>query len=148
MKISRLLLIVLCCWTAPILAAESLSQQLTNCASITSDAKRLACFDSLTKTTPVPVPAAKKSSDIFGFEDKQINKLSPQQIAVKVVSVSSDARGKKIFTLVNGQVWRQTEYGTYHLKTDKAVFIKKGALGSFFLGQVDRNRKIRVKRIK
>jgi len=144
MKIKLVIIITLLCGSSSAIAAQLLSQQLKSCAVITNDKKRLSCFDRLTKATTNTTD----NKDIFGFESKKVNHLSPEQVAVQVVNVRTDARDKKIFTLASGQVWQQKESGTYNLKANKAVFIKKGALGSFFLGQLERNRKIRVKRIK
>lgn len=150
--------------------ADSLNEQLLQCRTVDNDIARLQCFDDATQhmnkatkeikaavikqsapvaaATPPAVVAPKTQTEIFGFESQQIRNATPDKLLVTVVEVTKSLRGKSTFTLANGQVWKQKDSESYRLKSDKQVFIKKGALGSFFLGQEGRNKKIRVKRTK
>jgi len=139
--------------------AQSLKHQVANCAMVKQADKRLACFDALTvklsPTAQTKVADAQPASDaimvnkkqLFGFESKQMA-MTPEQLDVTVVKIKKGPRGKSTFFLASGQVWKQINNEQYRLKADQQVFIKKGALGSFFLGQNHRNKKIRIKRIK
>jgi len=141
--------------------AQLLEQTMANCAMVKQDNKRLACFDALTVKL-IPTPALKAVSadvaptsdavvvskkQLFGFESKQMA-ITPEQLDVTVVKIKKGPRGKSTFFLASGQVWKQSNNDLYRLKAGQQVFIKKGALGSFFLGQSHRNKKIRIKRIK
>lgn len=126
-------------------SAMSLKQQLTECAAVSNDKARLQCYDAI--TAPETKQLVIDQTELFGFESKQ-KLLTPEKVLVDIVHVKKGPRGKSTFTLSNGQVWKQKEAQTYKLKAGKQVFIKKGALGSFFLGQADRKKKIRIKRIK
>ena len=147
--------------------ASSLQQQLSTCSAVDNDIVRLQCFDKLSSIPALASAAAMKATtttksskpsvnnaqlvqnknEIFGFEAQQ-TRLTPEQLSVTVSSISKGVRGQLTFTLKNGQVWKQKDNTSFRLKADKQVYIKKGALGSFFLGQEGRNKKIRVKRLK
>ena len=146
LKLISTVLVVALPYTATATAtATTLQQQLTKCASISKDKPRLKCFDQISLKPSQQLVVDKQ--ELFGFESKQ-TLLTPEKVLVEVVNINKGPRGKSTFTLANGQVWKQTDSIGYRLKPEKQVFIKKGALGSFFLGQVDRNKKIRIKRIK
>jgi hypothetical protein len=96
--------------------------------------------------------AANKESqplqEYFGIEEKQIKEQSVDKIYATVVKVIKNARKKRIFTLDNGQVWRQTETDSLSIKQDDIIYIERGILGSFYMSKDQVNRKFRVKRIK
>jgi len=126
--------------------ASTLQQDLESCGALKDNSKRLDCFDLLVKK-PQPKIVVIEEKELFGFESKQ-SLLTPEELLVTVVKVKKGVRGKLTFTLANGQVWKQSNNERFKLKADAQVYIKKAALGSFFLGQVDRNKRTRIKRIK
>jgi mannose-6-phosphate isomerase class I len=84
----------------------------------------------------------------FGQEDKQRTKNLIKEIQAQVVLVKKGTHGKQIITLNNGQVWRQTDSTYLKLRKGQAIIIKRGAMGSFFIGKHSTNKRIRAKRIK
>jgi hypothetical protein len=84
----------------------------------------------------------------FGQEDKQRTKDLIKEIQAQVVLVKKGTYGKQIITLNNGQVWRQTDSTYLKLRKGQAIIIKRGAMGSFFIGKHSTNKRIRAKRIK
>ena len=88
-----------------------------------------------------------KQQAIFGHEKKQINKDLINQIIAKIAKVKKNSYGNQIITLVNGQVWQQTGSTRLRLKKDQIVIIERGAMGSFFIGKENVNKRIRAKRI-
>jgi hypothetical protein len=88
-----------------------------------------------------------KQQAIFGHEQKQFNKDLINQIVAKIVKVKKNSYGNQIITLVNGQVWQQTGSTRLRLKKDQIVIIERGAMGSFFIGKENVNKRIRAKRI-
>lgn len=84
----------------------------------------------------------------FGMENKQSAKNLIEQIQAKVVKVKKGPYGDQIITLDNGQVWRQTDDTRLKLSEGHQVTIKRGMLGSFFIGKENVNRRMRAKRVK
>jgi hypothetical protein len=117
---------------------------------------------------PAPAPEAPTRSllDWFGFsrppppatKPEEFGKPAPEQdelkeISSNVIEFAKTARGKALFVLENGQVWRQIDGdGTVVLdpqqgKTMK-VLIERGFLGSYNLIIEGRNGLIKVTRIR
>jgi len=99
------------------------------------------------------VPAVEPTPDaeaIFGLEPKrEPEEERPHKRQLKWTKKKRDAYGKWIITLENGQVWRQTDSTRFSFKnSEQWVVVSRGALGSYFLGEPERNRRIRVKRVK
>ena len=84
----------------------------------------------------------------FGQEDKQRTNNLIKEIQAEIVQVKKGAYGQQIITLNNGQVWRQTDSTSLRLKKGHIVIIKRGAMGSFFIGKENLNKRIRAKRVK
>jgi hypothetical protein len=84
----------------------------------------------------------------FGQEDKQRTKNLIKEIQAQVVLVKKGTYGKQIITLNNGQVWRQKDSTYLKLRKGQTIIIKRGAMGSFFIGKHSTNKRIRAKRIK
>jgi hypothetical protein len=151
---------------------------VVKCAEITDAPKRLACFDAATAgakaalATPVPAAAAspakeKNILDWFGFPRSQpvtktedFGKAAPEPGPNEVTEVSSNvlefaktARGKALFVLENGQVWRQIDgdstdvYAPAGGETMK-VTIDTGMFNSYNLVIVGRRGLIKVTRLK
>jgi hypothetical protein len=99
------------------------------------------------------VPAVEPTPDavaIFGLEHKQKpEEERPDELQVKWTKKKKDTYGKWIIILENGQVWRQIDNTRFSFNnSEQWVVISRGVLGSFFLGEPDGYRQIRVKRVK
>ncbi|NRA69762.1 MAG: hypothetical protein HRU24_01985 [Gammaproteobacteria bacterium] len=142
--------------------AQTIEQQLNQCAQISQASARLSCFDTLTtahSTTRAPIvkviapeqptvkAAVQEVQPLFGFETKVISQ-TPERIIASITSLSKNPYGLYKISLDNGQVWKQMSSTQFKLSTNEQIFIKKGALGSFLLGKEGRNKSIRVKRVK
>lgn len=99
------------------------------------------------------VPAVEPTPDaeaIFGLEHKQKpEEERPDELRLKWTKKMKDVYGKWIITLENGQVWRQTDSIPFNFRnSEQWVVVYRGLAGGFFLGEPDRNKRIRVKRVK
>ncbi|WDI33201.1 hypothetical protein PUV54_08325 [Hyphococcus flavus] len=153
--------------------AQGLSSNLLECRSIADDARRLACFDQavvgLSDVTAdaqskpesnISVAEALSPEEKFGREDLPETKEQIQerrekelrQLTAKVAEIAENRRGKYVFILENGQVWRQLSSDTNKLllpnDEEVSVEIKRRFLGAHSLSLVDDNRSVRVERIK
>ena len=161
-------------------ASRDALAEMAKCADVTDAAERLKCFDAAIPrarsalATPAPAAvaapqAATKSGflDWFGFArpDKpatkeDFGKPPPEpgpgevtEITAGVIEFARTARGKALFVLDNGQVWRQIDSdGTAVLDPSPGrpmrVTIGRGALGSYNLEIEGRNGLIKVNRLK
>jgi hypothetical protein len=148
--------------------------ELAKCADIADSAERLKCFDAAVPraksalAAPAPAPEAPGRSllEWFGFsrppppvtKPEEFGKPAPEpaelsEIRSDVIEYAKTLRGKALFVLDNGQVWRQLDSdGTVVLdppqgKTMKVV-IERGFLGSYNLTIEGRNGLIKVTRLK
>ena len=149
---------------------------LAVCARLTDDAQRLACYDAAVRLEaaataeqparhvekepqdPPPAPAAvtvqappaveQASAAEFGMETKQVEKRQLDALQARVQKVRKDPYGRLIVTLDNGQVWRQSESGSYPLADGDRITIERGFLSAFYLQVDGLNRRIKVQRSK
>lgn len=157
--------------------ARDALEEIAKCAAIAESAARLACYDAAAPkvksalTAPPPQAQEKEKSwlDWFGFakpkppatKPEDFGKPPPEtkepgeltQISATVVELAKTARGKALFVLDNGQVWRQLDAdGTEVLFPDPGqtlkVTIEVGFLGSYNLTIEGRNGLIKVTRLK
>lgn len=84
----------------------------------------------------------------FGNEKELIAQQSVDKIYATVVKVTKNGRNKRVFTMDNGQVWRQTQSDSLKIKQGDTIYIDRGILGSFYMSKDDVNRKFKVKRVK
>ena len=144
---------------------------LQACVGITEDSQRLACFDreigalsgaaaasgasaAGAGATAAPLtPEQKMGLSAEGIRkleaDKGINPGAkpPQELGAHLASVSRNSAGRAVFTLDNGQVWRQSETRAhFEAHAGDAVKITTGALGSFWLS-TDTHNWTRVERV-
>jgi len=129
----------------------------SQCAAITDDTRRLACYDALFRSSgraapteaqaaptqpagvaaAVAVPAAAAPEQDFGLSGQQRARRdgadeSVDEIRAVVVELHASRVGKPAYTLDNGQRWRQVEATSRPmLKVGATVVIRKAALGSF-----------------
>lgn len=132
----------------PIIAAPAafaqtdLMGRVVACAGLEDEAKRHACFDVLT-------PELRgQGVKAFGETKKAATPAEPDQISLKVSAIDRAEDGM-VFTMENGQVWKQSD--TRQLggfgKGPWTAEIRKGMLGSFALS-VNGSASIKVKRVK
>jgi hypothetical protein len=141
-------------WGAPVS-----SEALQSCAKLTDDRERLACFDrAVAVATPTPgngfgapaaatpqreAPAPLTDEQKMGLPAERILKLQApadaappklKELTVKIQTVSTNAAGREVFTLDNGQVWQQSELDPkFSVASGDTVKITHGALGSFWM---------------
>ena len=122
-----------------------------SCAQITDDKERLACFDreyALQKDrkqtggpAPASPPAQLSPEQAMGLTPGKILQLqgSPsdtdlKELTARIQGVSSNASGRAVITLDNGQVWQQVEADSkFAVRPGDSVRITKAVLGSFFM---------------
>lgn len=144
-------------------AAAPAASGFEACAQISDDRQRLACFDreaALQKkarqtglpavTAPAAPPAATTSTQSapalspeqrMGLTAGKILELQGatgqgalKELIAKIQGVSTNATGRGVFTLDNGQIWRQVEPDpSFTVGSGDTVRITKGLLGSFFM---------------
>jgi hypothetical protein len=112
-------------------------------------------------TAPPPAPAVPQLTpeQKFGLTSNQVARqeeargtaaVKPPlaQVQTQVVQVSGSSTGQAIFTLENGQTWRQTENrSSFSLHPGDRVTVSKGALGSFWISSGPHN-SARVERVR
>lgn len=160
---------------APLAVAATSNAALKACTKLSDDAARLACFDrevaALTareaappaaaagKAAPAPAaaPPVRQLSEEqkMGLTPGRIQQLerpptappSPSSMTVAIQSNSVDGNGHQLFTLANGQIWRQVEVDShFSVKPGDSITITKGALGSYFMS-LGKHRNTRVSRV-
>jgi hypothetical protein len=163
---TRYFVVVCFAWIAPLCAAEPLAGLLA-CRELSDAAARLACFDRETATLEVNTAARATASTrpVRALDPKQQFGLPEQTVAkqevaagtraaetaaieVHISQVSQTANGRGIFTLDNGQVWRQVVADADVLaKPGDVVTISRGVLGSYWL-QTKSKRGCKVTRVR
>ena len=144
------------------------------CSEIADPAKRLECFDAATArgkaalAAPPPQvaqpPKEKSLLEWFGFsrptpvtKPEDFGKPAPEpeltQISENVLEFAKTPRGKAIFILENGQVWRQIDGDSTDVYAPPPgaklrVTIEVGMLGSYNLLIDGRKGLIKVNRLK
>jgi hypothetical protein len=155
--------------------------EMTKCADIADSGERLKCFDAAVPharnalaVPAAPAPVAKEKEkeksflDWFGFgrpapvtKAEDFGKPAPEpapgeeitQIKATVLEFARTLRGKCLFVLDNGQVWRQLDADSTVVpdpdeRSTMRVTIETGALGSYNLTIEGRNAWIKVSRVK
>jgi hypothetical protein len=162
----KLMLAALVAVTSLPVTAIPLDQALELCRAEQNALRRLTCYDAIqpvTKNTAVPsvtsvsppptaslpavIPSAQKQPEAdFGIEHRKADEDAPDQIYLSVKEVRYSPRKELIVEFGNGQIWRQNGSGHYKIAAGEQHYIKRGALSSFFLGNDNNNRTIRVRR--
>ena len=161
-------------WVAPIglmllaspVHAASL-QSLLGCRSIEDAVARLACFDressalAQTPAAAAPAPAAARvltPEQKFGLAPTAVARqeapasatapLEADTVTSTLSSVRTNAAGRTVFTLANGQVWQTVVAEDDPLAASgESIKVSRGALGSFLL-KTAAGRIHRVSRVK
>lgn len=90
----------------------------------------------------------------FGREEEvrrktEVRQEIPDSISSRIAGEFRGWSGDTIFTLENGQVWRQVGSGTAYLRLQSpAVMIERGQMGAFFLRVEGLGSRVKVKRLK
>ena len=156
-------------------ANASVQDKLAQCAQLTDNGLRLACYDALAKQVKSgePASAAKGASQQtskaigrpevvattedmkaraaanFGMEEKKVQEnQSLDQITAVVVSIKKNPYGRLTLVLNNDQVWQQTSSGYSGIRSGDKVILKKGVFGAVYMRKDGENRSISVKREK
>jgi hypothetical protein len=145
------------------------SAEIARCAAIADSAARLKCFDAAAPRAngaPAAQPAREAPDrDGFGFSPPPVTRVEdfgkppppPEitRITATVLELGRTVRGRSIFTLDNGQVWRQIDgddADVQDLEPGKPmkVAIEMGLrlLGNYNLTIEGQNALIRVRRVK
>ena len=148
--------------------------EVARCADIADATDRLKCFDAAMArvksalASPAPEAPTKSLLEWFGFSRPPTPVTKPQdfgkpppepvpeelnEIASPVLEFAKTARGKAVFILENGQVWRQLDSDTTAVLdpargTKMTVKIERGFLGSYNLTIDGRNILVKVSRLK
>lgn len=157
--------------------ARDALEAVARCAEITDSAARLACYDAaapkVKSAVTAPAPQAKEQEkswlDWFGFakpkppvtKPEEFGKPPPEtkepgeltQISANVAELAKTARGKALFILDNGQIWRQLDADDTEVRFPDPgktlrVTIEVGFLNSYNLTIEGRNGLIKVTRLK
>lgn len=129
------------------LPAHADSTDADDCTRIENDSQRLKCYDNLFKRA---VADAVGNSE-FGAE--QIEAPPVDFIEARLVGDFKGWKGKTVFTLDNGQVWRQTnnyikDYTPRDPIPAAKVTISRGMMASYNLQVEGVKRIVQVKRVK
>jgi hypothetical protein len=165
--------------TLPASAQPALQVQLSHCLAIPGVLQRLACYDgvahgagisaaapphiaSAAPALPAPAPPAyvpqlatvPAPASSFGSERLAQSEASRRPVQDRVVSevvrFDTNARGKFILTLANGQVWKQLD-GDDSIarprKSARSVAIEHALFGSYALTFNDSSQRYKVARV-
>lgn len=146
----KTLLPLLCLIVQPVFAAE---EALIECRQIEDVEERVACYDRIVDSLyeSGAIPAAQS---LFGRDNAEAKRIVETTLAIEqidhveavVTEVRKSATRKLLVTLDNGQIWRQLDSQTLHLKSGESVTIRKASLNSFLMRKKSGSRSIRVKR--
>jgi hypothetical protein len=155
--------------------ARDALEAIAKCANVPDSAERLKCYDaaaprvrSALATPPQPAKEPGVTVESFGLPRAQKPVLKAEDfgkppappgpeevtsITATVLEFSKTARGKALFFLANGQVWRQLDSDGTELPYPPAgaimrVTVETGWLGSYNLTIEGRNGLIKVTRLK
>jgi len=149
---------------------EPLADML-ECAKITEDIGRLACFDAVVKNTQTTVKAKiiknkveKEQEEIANFgkgqlraspvkeireKQRKIEDKALKKITLKVRKFTYTASNRFVLFMENGQVWKQKDSGRIRLpKGEFSVMIKKGLIGGYNMIVPTKKQLIKVERLK
>jgi len=146
----------------PAMAQETPVQTVYACTAVTGTAERLACFDAAVAalkqaqkngdvaiTTKVQAREAERQAFGLAAKPAPVAVETPDTLTLAVTSITKAANGDPLYTMENGQVWRQTDGQAPVIggKAPGTAQIRKAALGSFMLKLGGRTA-VRVTRVK
>jgi hypothetical protein len=142
-----------------VLAKETdLADKLQACVQISQDTKRLSCFDQLTNKPKITMVDSKKAQlsamQVDGFSKEHIKNTSEEEaeeiksITLTISTLSKTIRGQWKITFENGQKWQQKDTARLKLTQGDTVVITKGMFGVVYMKKLNKNKRIKVKRLK
>ena len=137
----------------PVFAADSIFDTMDEKTAITtgisklSDKEKIALLTWLETAKKQTLAQQKKKN--MGFSAAVVDK-DREEITSSIVGEFNGWQGKNVFTLANGQVWKQVEKSTFYIpkRTNPSVTVKPKALGSWSLFLDGYSRGVRVRRVK
>lgn len=133
---------------------------LSPCASIKKDSRRIACYDELAEMQASKsagalntVNTVEKNNDLeaeeFGIEKTKTKAESTQELIGRVVKIKEISPNKRLISLANGQIWRQMGAENFFIRNNDSVRIYKRSSRKYFRLSVEgRSKFIQVKRVK
>jgi len=150
-SVCRSLTLFLAASCLPALAvAEKLDDALRRCASESTPAQRLACFDAIVSTLPqIEADRFGMTADIERKRDPVVVQHAKDEVlSGRISGLRRAPAGEWIFTLDNRQVWVQAEASpNVQFAVGEDVHIEHGAMSSLWL-VADKHRKVRVTRLR
>lgn len=120
---------------------------MKDCSEFKADAERLLCYDTVAKGGVFNQQQLEKVQvENFGSKERE-TEISVDKIGTTIVRVEKDVNSLRYFVTSEGQVWKQSNRGSFNSKPPFEVVIEEGMMGSFFMTNDD-GRSIRVKRVK
>jgi len=143
--------------------------KIEDCASIESDAKRLACYDYLVTgmskptdeidviipdNSEVKISSSADTNSSFGLSRRQINEYrnsnTRNALNASIETISKTFGGKTRFKLSNNQLWEtqsvvSSKLGSFKEKSD--IRIEEASMGGFWMINKSSKVRIKVKRI-
>jgi hypothetical protein len=140
---------------APPAGADAPSE-FAKCAGMVNATERLKCYDAAADRQGfgLPPPPRDPVTKPEGFgKPPPAREAEVKEISATVAEFSRTPRGRAIFVLDNGQVWRQIDGDTAEVRDPAAgramrVMIESGALGSYNLVIEGRTGSIKVRRLR
>jgi hypothetical protein len=173
-RLAGSVLLMLTLWPLTLVAQSG--SAIEACAQLRDDQARLACFDrevaaqkarealhsQPSAAVPAHVAAAPAAAapqlteeQKMGLTPARIQQLEKppgappplKELTVTVESISVDGNGHQMFTLGNGQIWRQVELdGSFSIHPGDSVVISRGVSNSYFMS-FGKHRNTRVSRV-
>lgn len=149
---------------APSIAAAQSSAPLSGlyaCEAISDSSAQLACF----RAETAKLRAAETSGDVIAVEKETFSEIKKAEVEAEVEKVEQEKTAKKrtlviaststyggkgytLFTLENGEVWKQIQPGRVRLNEGEvnSLTIKRASFGSFLARVNDKGKSVRVRR--
>lgn len=141
----RLKFAVLLCVIANFAFAAESPNVASACSEIAAPVTRLACYD---KAFPPKVQGDTSAVEFGMTTPKKESKDEPVKVDATITAVNMQRDGKRLITLDNGQVWKESEENPMVI-IDKGmqVVVRDAAMGTFKLVIAGRVA-LRVRRVK
>ncbi len=168
MKILMPFFAVLGCGLPLTATAIPLQQAVELCRAEQNALRRLNCYDTINAAEDTASAASKVAAtaetkqtaattavneaqeiDSFGIEHRQSSDTdAPEKVYLTVKKLRYSPHKEAIVEFENGQIWRQSGTDYYKIAIGERHYVKRGVFNSFFLGNDNHNRTIRVRREK
>ena len=133
--------------------AQSAPTTFEECAGVPDEVERLACYDEVASAkVPDTVAAMKRAQEQQQVDQFGLTTPGPGQalddLNISFVSVRKNALGKVVLTTEDGQVWQQADTKKVFYPKQISGRIRKGMMGAYFFTPDNKDRPIKVKRVK